>query len=536
MTATTLPHAAPRHSTFPSHPPRKPRGRAGIAVVLLAGLLVSGLLRGMALDFQATNIGARGLGSSRGTLANMNSYALALLLGGLRGPLVMFLWTTSENQKTDRDLEDLDTKIEWIRMLQPEFDTVHLFQMWNKAYNLSVMMASPANKYTVIMEAIGYGMKVDEERPGDLNILQAIGSIYEGKLSAKNLPEAPFYIRQFREESMTDANRRSVYPDDARSFHRLSQMQPLLNEDNTLKRELISPARTRPPQLAPGTIYNDGSPLQYLAEYGRFPYGVPPQAMAFNYAKRAQVAMDSEGQKPLQLSSMVIDSQPGLLLKLWGEDEVYRGHELSARGFGLKLTDDILKNGQVLAEVPLDHPVADRAALDGALFSYGLAVRLCEQATREIHRHVDKPQYSARITLYQSHLDDLRGMELISKGDHDYLAACIATGPQRTALMRSAMDSYQQAMITIERNVLEHYTEDVVLSHPDFLPGYNDRLKLSSLPADMVTPAFDRAIAIVQRLGVNGANSYQDERTEYGRLISRCRIRVATLQKALAAQ
>ena len=39
----------------------------------------------------------------------MNSFALALLLGGLRGPLVMFLWTSSETQKTERNLEDFDT-------------------------------------------------------------------------------------------------------------------------------------------------------------------------------------------------------------------------------------------------------------------------------------------------------------------------------------------------------------------------------------------------------------------------------------------
>ena len=32
----------------------------------------------------------------------MNSYALTLLLGGLRGPLVMFLWPSAEDQKSER--------------------------------------------------------------------------------------------------------------------------------------------------------------------------------------------------------------------------------------------------------------------------------------------------------------------------------------------------------------------------------------------------------------------------------------------------
>ena len=34
----------------------------------------------------------------------------------VRGPLVMVLWSKVENQKIDRDLEDVDTMIEWIRL------------------------------------------------------------------------------------------------------------------------------------------------------------------------------------------------------------------------------------------------------------------------------------------------------------------------------------------------------------------------------------------------------------------------------------
>ena len=66
--------------------------------------------------------------SNGSSLAAMNSYALALLLGGLRGPLVMWLWTKSESQKSENDLEDVDSMMEWIRLLQPEFDTVHIFR------------------------------------------------------------------------------------------------------------------------------------------------------------------------------------------------------------------------------------------------------------------------------------------------------------------------------------------------------------------------------------------------------------------------
>ena len=126
----------------------------------------------------------------------------------------------ARSQKIDRDLEDFDTKIEWIRLLQPEFDTVHIFQIWNKAYNISVLMASPANKYTTILDAVDYARSVDQEqarrhqhpRVGVAGLREQAGRA--GGAGAGVLR------RQFREETMTDANRKVAYPDE-RSFRRL---------------------------------------------------------------------------------------------------------------------------------------------------------------------------------------------------------------------------------------------------------------------------------------------------------------------------
>jgi energy-coupling factor transporter ATP-binding protein EcfA2 len=86
---------------------------------------------------QVSTLLALGVGFNRKMTGRQN-----VVLGGLRGPLVMILWTSSEGQKAERELEDFDTKVEWIRLLQPEFDSVHIFQVWNKAYNISVQMAS----------------------------------------------------------------------------------------------------------------------------------------------------------------------------------------------------------------------------------------------------------------------------------------------------------------------------------------------------------------------------------------------------------
>ena len=184
------------------------KGRIVIIPLLIACMALAGVARKWAWD-QRDSITADPLAQSLPTnsnrrqyasagLADMNSYALCLLLGGLRGPLVMFLWSSSESQKTEHDLEDFDTKVEWIRLLQPEFDTVHLFEIWNKAYNISVQMANLPNKYSSIIGALDYADKVDAQRPDDINIIYTIGMTYGDKLGGIQLPlaERQYYLRR----------------------------------------------------------------------------------------------------------------------------------------------------------------------------------------------------------------------------------------------------------------------------------------------------------------------------------------------------
>jgi hypothetical protein len=211
--------------------------------------------------------------------------------------------------------------IEWIRLLQPEFDTVHIFQIWNKAYNISAMMASSASKYTTILDAIDYARRVDRDRPGDLNILDQLGRVFGEKLGGPNVTERLFYRRQFREDSMTDANREKAYPEDNSTYRRMGvkffneKNGPILDADNNIDPRLLVPTAHRPADALASKEWNDGSELQYLRQYQPFPYGVDALAMGYNYAKRAQVIMTLSGQKPLQLSETVLDSYPGLLLR-----------------------------------------------------------------------------------------------------------------------------------------------------------------------------------------------------------------------------
>src|SRR4051794_25551331 len=177
------------------------RSRVLIVIVMIVALLISAVTRDWARAMRVNNVEGQPVGDAGAgnSLANMNSYALALLLGGLRGPLVMILWSSSESQKADKDLEDFDTKVEWIRLLQPEFDSVHIFQIWNKAYNISVQMASLTNKYSAILDALDYAERIGKQRPNNINIELAVADVYFNKLGLSG--EKEYYRKRVREET-----------------------------------------------------------------------------------------------------------------------------------------------------------------------------------------------------------------------------------------------------------------------------------------------------------------------------------------------
>ncbi len=145
----------------------------------------------------ATGVGAAGL-------AKLDSAALGLVLGGLRGPLVMALWTSAEEQRGsgaggEELLGGLDTKMELIRLLQPQFDSVHIQQIYNKSVNLSSELVSPAARYAVILDGIDYGRRVLADRPGNIDIETQIGQIYSNKLGAAD--ERAYFERRVRDET-----------------------------------------------------------------------------------------------------------------------------------------------------------------------------------------------------------------------------------------------------------------------------------------------------------------------------------------------
>jgi len=450
--------------------------RVPIVTAMIVGVIAAGLLRHTAVAYQdrlsARPMSRSGQGASASALGSMNSFALALLLGGLRGPLAMILWATSEAQKADRNLEDFDTKVEWIRLLQPEFDTVHMFQIWNKAYNISVQMASLPNRYAAILDALDYAADVDQQRPGNVNILNAITQVYSNKLGTPHT-EKVFYRRWVREQSIAPADYageqgRERAARKAQGGWQRRRMDPKVDAKGYLLPELVAPkpGLQRPADLPPDSEWNNGAELQYLKPFEPFPYGISTFALAYNYAKRAQVVMNVGKQTPLQLSDMVIDSRPATELGQWAEDEWERGRQFEAQAAGIQPpTGDRFQLEAPTAGMPPDHKLADAGQAAEAIYSYDTAVRVTQEAVKEFTHHITNPKFVDRAATYNSRIDDMKAIGLVCAADRDYLKAMVAKMPEeRETLLRAAADEYQKAIGAFQLIVLRYYVDEEVFN------------------------------------------------------------------------
>jgi hypothetical protein len=533
-----------------------------IAMAIILLLATAAAQRGV-LDYRfTTDAPMSGGAANQASLNSMPSFATALLLGGLRGPLVMSLWISSESQKQQNNLQDIDTKIEWIRLLQPEFDAVHLFEIWNKAYNISVKMTSLANKYSTIIDAIDYGQKVDRERPDDANILSSLAQVYSDKLGQAQ--ENPYYRRRVRRETQTlffltfpasevdqfrslattmgwdeeesplgldekagtyrvllerpiaerlaaglgsGAAIQAQTPDQAagvnRSWRRM-RLPPVLDENGNILPELLAPRYPRPANLGADQPWYDGSQLQLLAKYQPFPFGVSTFALAYNDYKRSQLLLDLWKERMLQLNDRAIDSRPGIMLLMWGRDDWERARRAEIRALGgnsSRIADRVeleVPDGQI----PLGMQILDRTAYDLADYSYASAARVFVGARAEFYRHIQNDPENAFS--YFSHIDDTFAMEALMLADQDYLQAMGATGPKRNELMQAAMGHYTVAMQRFSLVMLKYFVEERVAERvypTDPATGKpRTRLTIEQAPAESWVPAFVAAIRETERI------------------------------------
>jgi len=526
---------------------RRAKGRAATIVVLIVALIGSSLFQDAAYSYRDEAVNgqrkrtAKAGQNQRGT--NLDSFALGLLLGGLRGPLVMYLWTSSETQKTDRDLESFETKVELIRLLQPEFASVHLFQMWNLGYNISVQMASLANKYSCILAAIEYGQRTDrEDLPNNINILSQIGSLYGDKLGGST--EKAYYVRRVRTETLP-VYRVTIPPADVEKYKaaameagldaaklRLTtpasgpatamiekipgdKVKSLLASSAGIKFEAIKRQDLRPAQqsgrrsemdtlvdvngklLPPGESGIERAELEHLEPLQPYPYGIPPQALAYNYYKRAQILQTVGKQRHLQISEMVIDRQPAIGLKFWAEEEWLRGRRLETEAI-LTPTDLEAKYkefkeyasapedtkratgyGLMTGAVKADAPMQRKESAEAAIFSFERSAKVAAMALTEYERHLQ--QFTSNLQNYMSHMDHMRMVGAISAGDAKYLRAMIAPASDQARLLADAKADYENAEKWAIVLMLKYFVEDIDAQLVPFARASVDQRSLADL-------------------------------------------------------
>jgi hypothetical protein len=503
-------------------PARRQSTRVPLVVLLILSLVGAGAVRQWADDKRGQTVHV-GETSSATPLSRMDSFALALLLGGLRGPLVMILWTSSESQKQEKDLDDFDTKVEWIRLLQPEFDTVHIFQIWNKAYNISVLKASLANKYLTILDALDYADKVDSERPDDINIVYAIGGVYFDKLDQSQ--EKDYYRERVRTETLPHPPAQKLSRDDP-AWRRL-ELDPILDSNGYLLPQYLKPTSTLLVDPNDPTQRYDGSKLQFLAAYQPYPDGVPPAALGYNYQLRAAMLQRTGHQRHAQLSDMVIDSRPALTQKFWSEEELEHGRRLELAALGKPIPSERLDMEQPAAGTPFDQPLtaSQRTALEHARSVYALSSKLATDSLSAFEQHLI--QFKSNINTDRSHMDTLRANIDLAAGDRDYLAAMLADPSARAPLLAAAREEYRRSLIAQDLIIFHYYLSDET-ARAVFPRGY-DRNTIGLANPDLFGPIVEEVKRRTYLPGQYAEN--KDDIDESLRYIGRIETRLALLGK-----
>jgi len=209
--------------------------------------------------------------------------------------------------------------------------------------------------------------------------------------------------------------------------------------------------------LAPGEVDNDGSKLQFLAQFQPYPYGLSPIALGFNYHKRAQLLQRIGQQKHVQMSSLVIDHQPALSLEAWGAEEWDRARQLEQRGLPAVANAENLTRELRTSTIAPDSQIVDRASIDQAVFSYRMATQVYVAAVPEMESHI--AHFPSNMQNFSSHLATVRAGQHLMRADGAYLQAMIAAPAQREGLLATAKAEYQEASKWYHVLILKYYID-----------------------------------------------------------------------------
>jgi hypothetical protein len=131
-------------------------------------------------------------------LADLPTEAVTLILGGFRGPYVVWLWMKVEDDMQKKVQFDLIDRVTKIAAFQPDYPEMWTFHAWNFAWNVSVQWQSPERKYQWIRRAIEFLREGNRRNPHSAEIMEALGWVYSEKLGRS--AEALYYRQRVMED------------------------------------------------------------------------------------------------------------------------------------------------------------------------------------------------------------------------------------------------------------------------------------------------------------------------------------------------
>jgi len=338
----------------------------------------------------------------------------------------------------------------------------HVFQIWDEAYRRSREEADPKDQYRRIIRGIDYSRQVLNDRPSDLSILFLTGQLYRERLADD--PNKAFFDPVVRSDTAGTGPRNEL--------NSASQLPVMLDDHGFVLRPYLEPHRdrVRPKQGADGGGY-DGAELQYLRPYntremGGFPYGLPAQALAYNYYKRAQMLADAVGAEEPVPSTFVVENRPVLALESWAEAELRRGRVAELRLFGHKPPQTWSVDPSVTADDRPESMASGASAkvdLREAEFCYRRAAQTFLDAAREFGRLFALPNDGQKMRLlYANHELSVQGLQATAEADRGYLMLAGASREERPQLVAAPSIAYARSIDLHSLRILKEYVDDEV--------------------------------------------------------------------------
>ena len=117
-------------------------------------------------------------------------------LGGFKGLIADVLWLRMSSLQEEHKYFELVQLANWVTKLEPRFTSVWAFHAWNMAYNISVMLPDPNDRWRWVKNGIHLlrdeGLRYN---PGDPLLYWELGWLYQHKIGMR-LDDAHITYRQ----------------------------------------------------------------------------------------------------------------------------------------------------------------------------------------------------------------------------------------------------------------------------------------------------------------------------------------------------